>query len=1442
MGHSEKNELLNLDGFHPAVQSWFASAFAGPTPVQTLAWAAIGKQQNTLIAAPTGSGKTLAAFLSAIDALVLSAQQSPLPQRTRVLYVSPLKALSNDIHKNLDRPLTGITEVLEKEGLADHQIQAAVRTGDTPQSEREKMRRKPPHILVTTPESLFILLTSESGREMLSGVETVIVDEIHAMAGSKRGAHLLLSMARLDALCEKAPVRIGLSATQKPIESMARFLCGADDCQIVDTGYTRDRDLKLMVPDSPLTPVMANEVWEEIYDGLAGLVETHTTTLIFVNTRRHAERVARHLAERIGEDAVTSHHGSLAREHRLEAEQRLRSGDLRALVATASLELGIDIGDVDLVCQLGSPRSIAGFLQRVGRSGHAVEATPKGRLFPLTLDDLVECAALLDAVNRGELDVIVQPSQPLDVLAQQVIAEVACREWNETELHQLFASTWAYRDLSREQFAGVAAMLADGFSTRHGRRSAYLHRDVVNDRLRPRRSARLTALTNAGTIPDQFDYEVVLRPTDIRIGTLNEDFAFESLPGDIFQLGNASYRIARIESGKVFVEDAKGQPPTIPFWFGEAPGRTDELSDAVSRLRLEAQQELEKGPDSLRLWFKDQHGLHPSAAEQLADYLAKAHAALGVLPTRDHLVLERFFDETGDMHLVVHSTWGSRVNRALGLSLRKKFCRKFNFELQASALEDSLVLSLGPTHSFDLEEIIHYVRSDSAREVLIQALLQAPMFPTRWRWVACTSLAVRRRSAGERRPPQFQRNDAEDLVAVVFPEQLACQDNVVGPREIPDHPLVNQTIHDCLHEVMDIDGLVEMLQGIENGQIQVTARDLIQPSPMAEEILNARPYAFLDDGAAEERRTGAVKSRRDLTLEEAGNLSVLDPQAITQVREQAWIGARDADELHDGLVIAGFVSDDEIERGNPDIGSRDWRDLLENLVDDQRAVAISSPNGSVLWCARERLHQLLAIYPEQVDSGMPAALESLADPDVALVEVLRSRMEVLGPETLEGLTAQFGMAAGALELAMLSLEQEGNALSVEVSGQKHWCNRRLLARIHGHSLKRRRSYFKPVDAAAFMRFLFRWQGVTRPEAEGRGALEAVLKRLEGWSASVSVWENEILPARMYAYQGNWLDELCTSGRYTWLRVRPSDSGARQRSGVLSQTPIALLPREALGAWLGEEYAEDNLSSAAAKVLSAVRQHGASFASELQTDSGLLEAQLEQALAELAATGLLTADSFQGLRHLAANTRDRSRRQRHRRRGFPAPGLDEGGRWSLVRSRSAEKDHWQWVEYMATVLLRRYGVVFRALVYGQPGLPGWRDLLYVLRRMELREQVAGGRFVDGFTGEQFADPDAVRPLSRCRDIGADRPQDLTVVSAADPLNLSSVILPGDRVPATPGNRLAFRGGELVAILVAGEVKSIDGTALDWASRQKLLRVAGSRLQQAPDTPGTGLRPH
>ena len=925
--------------FHPAVSSWFQRNFEAATGVQERAWPAIAAGTHTLITAPTGSGKTLAAFLSVIDDLVRQSLEAELRDETQVLYVSPLKALSNDIHKNLQLPLAGIRDELLESGQPDAPIRAAVRTGDTPQSERARMRKRPPHILVTTPESLYILLTSESGRTMLGSVKTVIVDEIHAVAGNKRGAHLALSLERLSALCTKEPTRVGISATSKPIDTMAAFLTGVDRgaCTVIDAGHSRERDLCLELPGSPLEAVMAAEVWAEIYDRLAELIAQHRTTLVFVNTRRLAERLARHLAERCGEEVITSHHGSLAKEHRLRAEENLKAGRLKALVATGSLELGIDIGDVDLVCQLGSPRVITTFLQRVGRSGHGVDRLPKGRLFPLTRDELVECSALMASVRAGELDATALCLSPLDVLAQQIVAEVSMRDWDVEALFDRLRRSRPYRDLAYESFLAVVKMLADGFSTQRGRRSAYLHFDQINSILRPRRSARLTAITNGGAIPDQFDYDVVLLPSELSVGTLNEDFAFESMPGNIFQLGNTSYRILKVVTGKVFVEDAHGQPPTIPFWFGEAPGRSDELSTAVSRLRSEVDRALATEPAAaVARNLSSVTELPPAAAEQLVDYLAAARAALGVLPTKEQVVFERFFDEAGDTHLVIHSPYGSRLNRAWGLALRKRFCRRFNFELQAAALDDSIVLSLGTVHSFPLDEVTRYLASQSVREVLTQALLTAPVFPGRWRWTATIALAVRRFRNGKKAPAQFQRTDAEDLLSTVFPDQLACAENLTGERAIPDHPLVSQTLADCLQDVMDIDGLERLLQGIESGAVEVLCRELTSPSPLAQEILAAKPFAFLDDAPAEERRTLAVQTRRYMTVEQASDLGRLDPAAIARVRAEAWPEPRDADELHDALVMLGFVTAAEGRRGH-DSDDNGWQRWFEQLEADGRA-------------------------------------------------------------------------------------------------------------------------------------------------------------------------------------------------------------------------------------------------------------------------------------------------------------------------------------------------------------------------------------------------------------------------------------------------------------------------------------------------------------------------
>jgi len=1436
-----------LAAFHPAVAGWFGRSFPVPTPAQARAWPLIRAGQSTLVAAPTGSGKTLTAFLAAIDQLVQQGvAEGRLPDQTSVLYVSPLKALSNDIHVNLEQPLAGISAQLQALGLPPLEIRTAVRTGDTPQAERAAMRKRVPHILVTTPESLYVLLGSESGRQMLAGVRSVIVDEIHAIAGNKRGSHLALSLERLEALCARPLVRVGLSATQKPIEAVADFLVGAGRrCEIVDVGHGRARDLALEVPPVPLEAVMSNDVWELVYDRLAALAAEHRTTLVFVNTRRMAERAARHLSERLGNAVVAAHHGSLAREQRLDAEQRLKRGELRVLVATASLELGIDIGDVELVCQLGSPRSISAFLQRVGRAGHQVGGVSKGRLFPSSRDDLIECAALLDSVRRGELDTLVIPKAPLDVLAQQIVAEVSCQEWQEDALLTLIRRAMPYAQLSETDYQALLAMLAEGYTTRHGARGAYLHRDLVSRSLRGRRGGRLTALTSGGTIADNADYSVLLEPQGFNIGTVNEDFAVESLAGDVFQLGNTSYRIIKVESGRVRVEDAQGQPPNIPFWIGEAPGRSDELSAAVARLRgeidgrlaeaesrrsqlagdafesagiaselvpkkretTEATSKLQPAID----WLTDTLGLPDAAARQIVEYLARARSALGALPTQQRLIMERFFDESGGTQLVIHSPFGSRINRAWGLALRKRFCRTFNFELQAAATEDAIIFSLSTSHSFPLEEVWRYLHPNSAEAVLIQALLDAPLFGVRWRWNATTALALPRMAGGRKVAPQLQRMKSEDLLATVFPDQVACLENIVGEREVPDHPLVAQTLNDCLHEAMDSEGWLALLRRIEAGQIELLARDLPAPSPLAMEVLGARPYAFLDDAPLEERRTQAVLNRRWTDPESSDDLGALDAAAIQAVGEEAWPQARNPDELHEALTGLGCIAEAEAQ------ADPQWLAWLSELARGGRATRMQVAQDRALWLPIERLALLQSIYPssrcEPVLKLLPS-FDQHSGEDDAVVELIRARLTGFGPLPVPLIARPLALPASAVALALTRLESEGYVLRGRFTPGAHedeWCERHLLARIHRYTVKRLRREIEPVERADFMRFLFDWQHLSEAtRMQGREALGTVVEQLEGFQAAAGAWESDLLPARLKDYGGTWLDELCRSGRIVWTRLA---GRIKASSGPVRGTPIVLLPRRQLAAWyaLASEAPQPELSSRAQRVFETLQGQGALFFDELQQDARLLRSELEDALGELVAVGLVNADSFAGLRALLAPAAKRSRSTRQSRGGAFIGGMADAGRWALVRkgapapvetpARRPALDP-ELLEHIAMTLLRRYGVVFwRLLDREADWLPPWRDLLRVYHRLEARGDIRGGRFVAGVAGEQFALPEAVGLLREVRK----RPLagEMIAVSAVDPLNQVGTLLPGERVPAIAGNRILYRDGLPLALLIAGK---------------------------------------
>jgi ATP-dependent Lhr-like helicase len=1334
---------MPLSGFDPLVQRWFSGRFGSPTEPQILGWREIAAGNDTLICAPTGSGKTLAAFLICLDRLVRAARVQTLEDATQVVYVSPLKALSNDVHRNLEVPLAEIEQLAREEGIPFQPIRIALRTGDTPIVERARALRKPPHIVITTPESLFILLTAERSREMLRTTSTVIVDEIHAIADDKRGSHLALSLARLDALVKRRPQRIGLSATVKPAEEVARFL--GPQTKVTDSGYKRDLELSVEVPRSELSAIASTEMWGEIYDRIAELILAHRTTVIFVNTRRLSERVAHALTERLGTDAVLPHHGSLSRKLRLEAESRLKAGELRAIVATASLELGIDIGTVDLVCQIGSPRSINVALQRVGRSGHWVGAKPKGILFPTTRDELIECAAIVSAIRKCELERIEIPQNALDILAQQIVAAAAAEPWREDDLYACFRSAYPYRNLPREDFDAVIEMLSEGIASSRGRSGALLHRDRVNGRIRGRRGARIAAITSGGAIPENANYAVIAEPDEKLIGTLDEDFAVESMVGDIFLLGTYSWRIKRVEPGRVRVEDANGAAPSIPFWLGEAPGRSRELSLEFSQVRARILASQEPVPSFLI----SECGLDEAGARQAAAYVRAGVAELGALPSFDTVVAERFFDQSGGMQFVLHAPFGSRITRAWGLALRKRFCRTFNFELQAAATDNGLVLSLSDQHSFPLELVFAFLKPETVEDVLRQALLPAPMFTSRWRWNATRSLAILRFRQGRRVPAPIQRMRAEDLLASVFPDQVACAENLTGPIRIPDHPLVKETIENCLHEAMDLDGLREILRAIEEGRIRTVAIDTAQASPFSHEILNANPYAFLDDAPLEERRARAVQLRQTLGSDVTGGAGMLDPAAIEEISAEAWPEARDADELHDALLTLVRV------RPEPQ-----WQGFFEQLAAEGRA-SVLLREGVPFWVATERI--------------------SIADDPDAIVT---GWMESLGPVTAADLAQRVALPLDAVETALARLEGKGvifrghfrNTVS-----DLEWCNRRLLARIHRATLGRLRREIEPVTALDFQLFLQSWQHIAPgTQLHGVDGTLQIVRQLQGYEIPAAAWETEILPRRVAHYDPEFLDELCFSGEVMWARISPHPALAENRRVRPTRiAPITLFRRED-AAWLVPSCAPPDtasLSHPAQEVLQALERNGASFFIDLVRETRRLASEVEDALWELLAGGFVTADGFDNLRALID-----PKRRRGEGRGSQKRPRHAAGRWALLRRERGAATQEERIEQFARQLLMRWGVVLRDLLIRETLAPPWRDLLPVLRRMEARGEIRGGRFVSGFTGEQFARPEALDLLRSIRRETEKRPA--LAVPAADPLNLAGIILPGPRV-----NRLA-----------------------------------------------------
>ena len=1407
-----------LESFHPAVQAWFQRRFpAGPTSPQAEGWAEIAAGQHTLIAAPTGSGKTLAAFLVCIDRIYRAHEAGDEPGAgPQVVYVSPLKALAVDIWQNLERPLAEIRAVAAELGLTAPDIRVAVRTGDTAAAERAAMLKRPPDFLITTPESLYLLLTADRSRAMLRAVNTVIVDEIHAVAGNKRGSHLALTLERLQHVAEHPVQRIGLSATQRPVQAVARLLVGAgadrsaDDgsprCSIVDSGHQRSLDLGLELPSDELGAVATTEQMAEICDLIAGHVVQHRTTLVFVNTRRMAEQLAHQLGERLGEGQVAAHHGSLSKDRRQLVEGRLRGGDLRALVATASLELGIDIGPVELVCQIGSPRSFATFLQRVGRSNHSRNGIPAGLLYPTTRDELVECAALMRGARSGRLDQLRIPVCPLDIVAQQVVAECSAAEWATDDLLALIRGAAPFAALQAADFEDVTELLSEGIRTGRGRRAAYLHRDQVSGQLRGRRGARLAALTSGGAIPELGDFRVVAEPDDIAVGTVNEDWAIESMAGDVFLLGTTSWRILRVEPGIVRVADAHGAPPSVPFWLGEAPGRTTELSEEVCAVRSAVADRLAAGGTAeATRWLTEECGIGEAAAETIVAYLAAGLAQLGVLPTMDTIVLERFFDDAGGMQLVGHTPFGARLNRALGLALRKRFCVTFDFELQAAASDDAILLSLGPQHSFPLDRVPKFLASGTVEEVVRQAVLTSPMFPARWRWNLNTSLAVLRMRGGRKNPPAIQRMEADDLMAAVFPTLAACQENVApGPLEIPDHLLVRQTLQDCLRDAMDIDGLQNLVARIETGRVTVVVRDTTEPSVLAHEILNGRPFTFLDDAPLEERRSRAVPLRRGLPVE-AHELDTLDPDAISRVAEQVRPDPRDLHELHDLLMnlIAMRPADD-------------WQPWFSSLVAARRAVEVRSPAGS-LWAPVERLPAIQALFPgSPVVPAHPCPVPAEPpDEEEAAADLLRGHLEIRGPATVAALAATTGLSEPLVVRALARLAAEGFAIcgNFTGTGTTEYCSRRLLARIHLYTRQRRRREVEPVTARDFMRFLLRWQHVSAgTRREGRFGVLAVIEQLQGFEIATGAWENSVLAARVEDYRREWLDELCLSGQACWgrLSVRDADPDEAPRRGGMTPsraTPITLAIRDDLP-WLlraarGELSPAEPAEGRTRDVLDALRQHGALFRPDLASLTGRLPYEVDEALWDAVARGLVTADGFRAIRSLL--------RRGSPERYAPVRGLRRGvrsttgasGRWSLLPEPALCPDRDELAEAVAEQLAARWGVVFRDIVARENLAVPWRDLLWAFRRMEARGTMRGGRFVNGFSGEQYAHPDAIDVLKSVRK--QQHSGETLRISAADPLNLTGIVLPGPRIPAIGANTVTYVDG------VVADSPVIAGTA-------------------------------